>query len=331
VTLRWKELTEEEKERQRRERKRRKYLTDIGRSPEVPAGPTMEHVRRLHDEAGMSFRDISRATGTEDPVHASAIADLYRGQRAGVRSNEKVKRVRRGTAERLLAVPVPERPMEGACAYVPVCGVRRRLQALACAGFGAMTIATFMNRDHKQVWRDMTGRRQRKGDGVQKITAANRELYAEAYTKLINTDPAHIGATAIAIGRAKAMAERRLWVPSHCWDEDTIDNPEAIPEWTGLCGTLNGRYIHGREGIPMCDACRAATQRAPGVDDYTFDAERLARRMEVKGMTRDELAALAGCSKGSVDRWLDGTRQPTHQMLDNMSRALGVTPEELCE
>jgi hypothetical protein len=335
MATRWSELTPEQKEEARRNRKRRKYLADIGRSPEVPAGPVMQHVRRLHDEGGMSFKDISRATGP-NPVYPGTIADLYRGQRAGNRSHEKVKRARRETVERLLALPVPEKADEASCAYVPVCGVRRRLQALACAGYGAMSIATYMDRDHKQVWRDMTGKRVGgRGDSGQ-ITAGLRSLYRDVYRKLIQTEPEDIGVTPLAIGRAKGMAKRYGWAPDHCWDDDTIDDPNAIAEWTGACGTVHGRSIHMREDIPMCQPCRTAftnSQRERRgelpIVRGEFDRDAFKQIFAGRDMMIITLAEKTGFHKDSITSWMNGRRNPAQSNIPRLAVALGVQTEDL--
>jgi hypothetical protein len=250
----WAELTPEERERERQQRKLRKYMKDTGRPPEVPADEAMARVRLLHDEGGLSFRTMSRATG-DDPIHPGTLSDLYRGTRAGGRANEVVKSVRRRTRDLIMAIPVPVGGPLPSLAIVGGVGTRRRLQALACAGYGAQAIANLTGRDHKQTWRDMTGGKNQKHKDV---TVMTRELYRELYPKYIHVDPADLGVSETSILRAKAMAKRHEYAPDSCWDGDTIENPDAIPEWTGACGTVHGRTIHMREDIPMCQACREA-------------------------------------------------------------------------
>lgn len=55
------------------------------------------------------------------------------------------------------------------------------------------------------------------------------------------------------------------WAPVGAWDEDTLDDPDAAPDWTGRCGTPGGAEAHRRRGTPTCQACRdvrTAAQRA---------------------------------------------------------------------
>ena len=66
----------------------------------------------------------------------------------------------------------------------------------------------------------------------------------------------------------KARARTRGSAPLGCWDMDTVHDKSVEPEWTGLCGTVEGYRIHRRERIPICPRCRAAygdgTTGAPG-------------------------------------------------------------------
>ena len=43
------------------------------------------------------------------------------------------------------------------------------------------------------------------------------------------------------------------------WDDDTIDDPAAFPDWTGKCGTPDGYDAHYKMKIlPSCQPCRDA-------------------------------------------------------------------------
>ncbi|MCZ0974983.1 hypothetical protein O1L55_34520 [Streptomyces albulus] len=37
-----------------------------------------------------------------------------------------------------------------------------------------------------------------------------------------------------------------------------LDDPAAIPEWTGCCGTDRGYHLHRAEHLPMCSPCQGA-------------------------------------------------------------------------
>ena len=80
----------------------------------------------------------------------------------------------------------------------------------------------------------------------------------DLYEKLQHVDPRDHGVTEGDMRRAKTWASKKGCAPISCWDDDTIDDPEAWPEWTGLCGTLRGRKLHYEYKIPLCHNCRMA-------------------------------------------------------------------------
>jgi len=82
------------------------------------------------------------------------------------------------------------------------------------------------------------------------------------YDELWQADPADHGASPGGITRARRYAAERRWAPPQAWDDDTIDNPDAFPDWTGQCGTPQGVGAHRRAGIPACDPCRRARNEA---------------------------------------------------------------------
>lgn len=55
----------------------------------------------------------------------------------------------------------------------------------------------------------------------------------------------------------------------------------------------------------------------------------LARIRIDKGLTQEELAALAGCHPVNISRWEHGTRIPSGKSLVKLAKALGVPMEEL--
>jgi len=60
-------------------------------------------------------------------------------------------------------------------------------------------------------------------------------------------------------------------------------------------------------------------------------AERLKKAMEKKNMTPIVLAALAGVSLITVERWLNGTYEPRQINLKKVARVLEVPTDYLCD
>lgn len=217
-----------------------------------------ERVAYWHDVCGLSFEQISGLVG----LHGSALVMRIVG--SGVRANADM---RRATYERVMALPrVPAEPDIGLVrrggAWTPAVGAQRRLQALMVRGFNGRALGRIME--------DMTGRRlpggylsamasgYTNGSGVRvKITRGMHDDINALFQKLADQDPDKWG-----VHQSQACIKRAVakgWAPPACWDDDTIDDPAAIPDWTGECGTLTGYYRHLRKGgTPPCQPCKDA-------------------------------------------------------------------------
>src|SRR5690606_31398529 len=111
------------------------------------------------------------------------------------------------------------------------------------------------------------------------------------------------------------------------WDPDTIDDPDAYPEWTGACGTHRGRLIHKREGTPVCGPCKAAPEAARKFSPEKFKAARVRR-----GLTLLKLAEAVDCHETTVRYWEDGRSVPRRRgLMDRMLSVLDVTIEDITE
>ncbi|MGW0682918.1 helix-turn-helix domain-containing protein [Streptomyces sp. NPDC002754] len=242
--------------------------------------------------------------------------------------------MRRSTYEALMQVrpePITSRrhPRKGKVpdgAVMDPAGTQRRLQALRAAGHTLQPLATFLEVTPEAV-SDLC-RSPRKG--------VYRTTYLEVkalYDKVADTDPADLGSTSEAIKRVKTLSARLRWAPPWCWDADTIDDPAAFPEWTGVCGTEAGAGVHDREGIPLCDPCQAAASYRRSSENLPVeDFDRLKFRATYKayGYTAISLARAVGVSADSIYRWQAGDRNPRKPLLDKIADVLGVHPKELC-
>lgn len=216
-------------------------------------------------------------------------------------------------------------------------GTRRRLAGLWRDGFPLPFLAERMGvLDRSYLQRIIRGGvRAGRGARPYTVTADTAALVREVYEKLEERKPEEFGIPSYSILRAQAFAKKKGLASRHCWDPDTIDDPEAIPEWTGACGTAAGLRIHYREGIlPACQPCLAARERTdtPGPRKFQLSPDRLKAVRERKGMSLREVAAGLGVDKGAVYYWETGRSAPNSKArLDQLITLMGCTYDDLCE
>ncbi|MFD3917177.1 hypothetical protein [Streptomyces sp. NPDC058603] len=213
--------------------------------PYVEAEPVRFHVRDLQS-CGMGLRTIA-ARATIDRQRLQAVVNGRPERGTGPQS-----RVRRVLAAAVLAVEPTLDNLAPSTLISPL-GTRRRAHALVAVGWPQHYLAhhlgmapgnfgTMLQREHVFVRRALAMRR--------------------AYDDLWQLGPAEHGATAAGITRARTYAAERRWAPVGAWDDDTIDDPAAFPDWTGQCGTSAGYRAHRRLGGPACQPCRNARAAA---------------------------------------------------------------------
>lgn len=137
-------------------------------------------------------------------------------------------------------------------AMVAAAGTVRRVEALGTVGYPLGCLADWLGLTESQLTQLL--------DAVA-VPATAARLVAVLYDRLCFADPATQGADPASIRRTKERAAAEGWAPVGAWDDDTIDDPSAIPEWTGHCGKARGVDLHERHGIPLCPACQAALYR----------------------------------------------------------------------
>lgn len=143
-------------------------------------------------------------------------------------------------------------PRPSDLALIGATGTVRRLQALAVAGWPSRCLGAQLGNARTRVPKLLRERH---------VTVRTARRVAALYVRLSTVDPATHGATPEEIARVKARAAALGWAPASAWDEDRIDDPAALPEWTGHCGTTKGVALHERHGIPICPPCQGAITR----------------------------------------------------------------------
>jgi hypothetical protein len=248
-------LSPQELDEARRDDKRRRVLKQQGNPSKMTmdeTGAVVAHIKDLYYNHHMSTALIARVAGT----HETTIQTLMRGFRTRPEGREPVKGCWRSVGIKILAAqPVLVTSEDRTWAKTPPEGTRRRLRALLADGFSYTFISASMgmNGNH-HVWKTANN----EGSFVRSVFAIRVE---EVYAKLSGTRPEDYKLTKVGISRSRTTARKHGWAPSGCWDADTIDDPDTIPEWTGHCGTMVGYRIHKRDAIPACRACLDALSK----------------------------------------------------------------------
>lgn len=159
------------------------------------------HVQGLVADLGVSIRAIADASGTAPGV----ISELNRGVCAGLRTSTE-KRILAVQARNIFTRPNPR-------GSVPNVGARRRLQALMVMGWRHQDLAPLLgfrttNLNHQA------------GDW---ITKQKHDAVRDLYDRIWNVQgPA--GAQSLA------RVAKAGYAPPLAWDDDTIDDPNAVPD-----------------------------------------------------------------------------------------------------
>ncbi|MFJ7297579.1 hypothetical protein [Streptomyces collinus] len=225
------------------ENNRRRAIAYGRWQPFVDAEPVRAHVRAL-GEFGIGWMRAARLAG----VSTGGVSKLLYGDRP--RGLAPSRRVRPETALKLLSVE-PSLDNLGDRTVVDGTGTRRRLQALVCAGWTQSELARRLGMNRANFGRTIVS-------GL--VEVATLKAARVLYDELWRVDPVAAGVPEFRAVAARRIAVSNSWAPVGAWDDDTIDEPGAFPDWTGYCGTPQGRRVHYRIGVPVCSPCREARQ-----------------------------------------------------------------------
>ncbi|MFG3136060.1 hypothetical protein ACGFZA_07535 [Streptomyces sp. NPDC048211] len=268
------------------------------RGPLVDAEPVRRHVRELM-AAGAGYARIAKAADV--PV-ATVNHMLYT---PGARP--RTQRLTIKNAQRLLSVQFHHI----STGLVDSTGSRRRIQALMAIGWPPRHLGPRLGLHEHYV-----SEIQR----TPKTLASTAHALAVTYNDLWNKTPELHGVTPQAANRCRNYARANGWPPAAAWDDDTIDDPAALPEWTGFCGTDRGYWVHVQQKVPMCEACKAAHQQW------------IADRADIEPMLRNQamFAARAAAGTRGTDIATDG-RELIRLGCDYEQAAarLGITRQHL--
>lgn len=287
--------------------KYRKYLRQTGRPSYIRVGPETAWVHRKLNafyERGMSMPEMARQSGL-------SISVLYRLMR-----NDDVGMLR-STMRRIEAMGF----VQAEHGHIGLTGTSRRIGALWADGFTLSWLSAHLGVEPKHVY-NMVHRR---GEFV---TVAMARRVSEAYDGLREKTPDEFGVPGRSQALARLHALRAGYAPRRCWDADTIDDPEAIPEWTGRCGTFFGWQIHEQEGIPVCGPCAAARDSG----QYVLSSERLRQARHDAGLLITDVSRITGIKQATIQSWESGRSKPRFPAdLEKVLIALDVTFEQVAE
>lgn len=292
------------------------YLSRTGRAGFVPAGPVRERLQSLR-RRGIPLALIAERTGISS---SSLIVQLNRVDRRGM----EVRSCRMATRTAVMGARFGVEDIRA----VPPDGIRRRLQALTVIGYPMPFLAPVIGFDRRELWRLMVG------DRSKTFTTRSTLLLVDGlYQRFQLKDPVAEGVDPRMASRTRIISVRKGYAPPHTWDPDTIDDPEAHPEWTGACGTSEGYRIHRREGIPACAACLefdaahtpVSLGGLPG-----FVGVKMRERREARGFSRMRLASMVGVDISSIAYWENGRAAPKQARIPALLSALDATVEDLC-
>lgn len=303
-------MTGEQIQARRQANKRRAYLARTGR-PCTVTGPEVERVKakvRVFHARGMSYAQMVDQVGVP---HNTISMQMNRGSASMLRK----------TYEALKGLRFEE---PASSVLVDCTGTVRRLGSMWHDGFTLDFQAQELGCTKPHLQSLLRGDK-----GLAGVTYRMSRAVRDLYDRLLTTGPAEFGIPARSVRYCKSFAVKKGTVPRSCWDGDTIDDPDAFPDWTGRCGTRFGYAVHRRENIPVCAPCLQAYtgDLYPG-----FSGEKLRRLRERRGLSRNALAAHLNLNAATVQYWENGRNKPSRQgKLDEVLSALDGTYEDVCE
>jgi|SRR5690348_1748543 len=241
--------------------------------PFVDAQPVREHLERLRT-AGMSIRAIEERLGLPRH-HFDHLLWGSEGRGPG-------DRYRTETAELVLGF-WPSLDDFPDSARVDAVGTQRRIQALEVRGFSRAAIAQEIGMAVKSFQRTVN---------ADKVTARLARAVRDVYGAWWNEDPCAHGVEEWVADRTRRAAERRGFHGPLAWDDDTIDDPRAVPQIdapepvVSEGGNLAARWLMG-EAVILDRAARS---------------EVLAHLFEWTNDTTEEIAARLGMTPEAAER-----------------------------
>ncbi|MFJ3089093.1 hypothetical protein [Streptomyces sp. NPDC086838] len=283
-------------------RRRRAIAYGQWQPPFVDAEPVRQHVLALR-ATGMSLASIVQHTR----VNSGSLDHLIYGKRP----YPPAVKIRTESAAAILAYwPTLDDYEDGA--IIDATGTRRRMQALAAIGWPTTSVHQHVNH--------ITAKAVERLRANERVTARTARAVRDLYNRVSEKPAEAFGVAPWVAERTRGYARKFRWANPPAWDDDTIDDPKAHPEWTGYCGTDQGWWIHTIQKIAMCDNCETAHQQ--------WKADR-------QGMPRSEYMAALGKARANASNRGVSIAHDGRELirlgceLDEAASRLGVTRHHL--
>lgn len=235
---------------QRRERLKAYGRFDTGL---VDVEPVREHMMMLA-EFGLGYKRVAGVAG----IGVTAARTIIWGRQDGTRKGELQKRVKRETAEAILAVK-PDISMLAGGAVIPSRGVQRRAQALCTRGWSVSRVGAEIGMAPANFWKVMQH---------DTVTVATHRAVAAVFDKWWNlTPPRETHWQKAAYGRAVNFAKARRWLAPLAWDD--IDNdPEPPVQEEGVVDELAAELALAGERVRLTKEERLYAVRKAHADGW---------------------------------------------------------------
>ena len=217
---------------------RKRRLVGCGQwQPFVDAEPVRSHLKAVM-ATGMPIWAVCERLGLP---HESSLQHVLYG-RGDYGPGEQV---RRETAELVLAYWPALADFPNA-ARIDATGTRRRLEALAVRGWSRAQVAAKIGMGTVAF---------RKAVNKDRVTARLARQVSEVYDAWWDQDPLEHGLSRNGVARVRSEAARSGYVGPLAWDDDTIDDPTAVPQTDALAPAasdgenLAARWLMGESVI----------------------------------------------------------------------------------
>lgn len=235
--------------------------------PWVDAEPVRGHIRELQ-ACGMGLRAIAAASG----VSRSALIGLVNGKPG----REPASKVRPQTALRILEVQ-PTLDSLAASTVIDATGTVRRLRALVARGWSQAKLADRLGILPHNFPLTINAERV-----TVRTARAVRAMYDELWDQAPPEDSHRLK---ISVSRARNYARDRGWAPPMAWDDDTIDDPAAVPDLGAETSRQDALFENCEELLRQGFTVQQAAERL-GVTEVNL------RRVRARGRrNREESAA----------------------------------------
>ncbi|WP_407563363.1 hypothetical protein [Streptomyces sp. 184] len=236
-----------------RNRKRREYNLHQGIPNRLPPDEARQRLMELRQT--MSWNQIAEATACS----AAHMRRILRGD---------APNINRHTHQKIMAARPAGHPAGGV--YIDATGSVRRVRALAAIGHTQQAIAEAAGTGTCRVSRLALG-----ATTVRQVLA---DKIHNAYVQLSNVPGASV--------QSRNLAARRKWAPPLAWDDETIDDPKARPDF----GQKTPRAVALAEDALWL------------INTQGYDRAHAAERLGVKRCTLDAAIARSGLTQSDTEQ-----------------------------